>query len=211
MHMRTQRRFMPLLLDHMEEAGPAGRVMLTGQGLGGALAALLLLMCAARGVRTSAFAPVYTLNAPAVLCEVPDFKQWCSKDGCSLQDMDGMMEDLLHRGILSQLVRCGVRVPCCLVLGVCAVRTRTDACVAGAVLSAASAARSRTRAPPLARTHAHTHARTHARHRTRTRRACRRTPCATSTTTRAPPRAPCARCRRAWGRWPPSPRAAAGS
>jgi hypothetical protein len=77
--------------------------MLCGSGLGGSLAALLVLMFVARGMRPSAFAPVYTLNAPAVLCEVPDFKQWCSKDGCSLQDMDGMLEDLLHRGILSQL------------------------------------------------------------------------------------------------------------
>lgn len=94
---------MPLLLDHLEEAGPSARVMLCGSGLGGSLAALLLLMFVARGMRQSAFAPCYTLNAPAVLCEVPDFKQWCSKDGCSLQDMDGMLEDLLHRGILSQL------------------------------------------------------------------------------------------------------------
>lgn len=94
---------MPLLLDHLEEAGPSGRIMLCGSGLGGSLSALLLLMFVARGMRPSAFAPVYTLNAPAVLCEVPDFKQWCSKDGCSLQDMDGMLEDLLHRGILSQL------------------------------------------------------------------------------------------------------------
>lgn len=94
---------MPLLLDHLEEAGPSARIMLCGAGLGGSLAALLVLMFVARGMRPSAFAPVYTLNAPAVLCEVPDFKQWCSKDGCSLQDMDGMLEDLLHRGILSQL------------------------------------------------------------------------------------------------------------
>lgn len=94
---------MPLLLDHLEEAGPNARTTLCGSGLGGSLAALLLLMFVARGTRQSAFAPVYTLNAPAVLCEVPDFKQWCSKEGCSLQDMDGMLEDLLHRGILSQL------------------------------------------------------------------------------------------------------------
>lgn len=96
-------RFMPLVLDHLEEAGPSGRVMLCGAGVGGSLAALLQLMFVARGLRPAAFAPAYTLNAPAVLCEVPDFKQWCSKDGCSLQDLDGMMEDLLHRGILSQL------------------------------------------------------------------------------------------------------------
>lgn len=99
----ADRRFMPLLLDHLEQAGASGRVVLCGSGLGGSLAALLLLMFVARGMRTSAFAPVYTFNAPAVLCEVPDFKQWCSKEGCSLQDIDGMMEDLLHRGILSQL------------------------------------------------------------------------------------------------------------
>lgn len=96
-------RFMPLVLDHLEEAGPSGRIMLCGSSLGGSLAALLHLMFVARGMRQSAFSPTYTLNAPAVLCEVPDFKQWCSKDGCSLQDMDGMLEDLLHRGILSQL------------------------------------------------------------------------------------------------------------
>jgi hypothetical protein len=96
-------RFMPLVLDHLEEGGPNAKVMLSGSGLGGSLAAVLLLMFVARGMRPSALAPVYTLNAPAVLCEVPDFKQWCSKDGCSMADMDGMMEDLLHRGILSQL------------------------------------------------------------------------------------------------------------
>lgn len=96
-------RFMPLILDHLEERGPAAKVMFSGSGLGGSLAALLVLMFVARGMRPSALAPAYTLNAPAVLCEVPDFKQWCSKDGCSLSDMDGMLEDLLHRGILSQL------------------------------------------------------------------------------------------------------------
>eukprot|EP00878_Enallax_costatus_P010737 GHUV01011214.1.p1 GENE.GHUV01011214.1~~GHUV01011214.1.p1 ORF type:complete len:434 (+),score=185.43 GHUV01011214.1:367-1668(+) len=96
-------RFMPLILDHLEERGPNAKVMFSGSGLGGSLAALLVLMFVARGMRPSALAPVYTLNAPAVLCEVPDFKQWCSKDGCSLSDMDGMLEDLLHRGILSQL------------------------------------------------------------------------------------------------------------
>eukprot|EP00882_Tetradesmus_deserticola_P000647 GHRQ01000705.1.p1 GENE.GHRQ01000705.1~~GHRQ01000705.1.p1 ORF type:complete len:585 (+),score=272.37 GHRQ01000705.1:456-2210(+) len=96
-------RFMPLVLDHIEESGPGAKFALCGSGLGGSLAALLLLMFVARGMQPGLFAPVYTLNAPAVLCEVPDFKQWCSKDGCSLQDMDGMLEDLLHRGILSQL------------------------------------------------------------------------------------------------------------
>ncbi|WIA41213.1 hypothetical protein OEZ86_004828 [Tetradesmus obliquus] len=96
-------RFMPLVLDHIEESGPGAKIALCGSGLGGSLAALLLLMFVARGMQPGLFAPVYTLNAPAVLCEVPDFKQWCSKDGCSLQDMDGMLEDLLHRGILSQL------------------------------------------------------------------------------------------------------------
>lgn len=78
-------RFMPLLLDHLEQAGPGAKLALSGAGLGGSLAALLLLMFVARGTLPGAFAPVYTLNAPAVLCEVPDFKQWCSKDGCSLQ------------------------------------------------------------------------------------------------------------------------------
>jgi hypothetical protein len=78
-------RLMPLVLDHLEEGGPAARIMLSGAGLGGSLAGLLLMMFVARGMRPSAFAPVHTLNAPAVLCEVPDFKQWCSKDGCSLQ------------------------------------------------------------------------------------------------------------------------------
>eukprot|EP00879_Flechtneria_rotunda_P000125 GHRR01000187.1.p1 GENE.GHRR01000187.1~~GHRR01000187.1.p1 ORF type:complete len:599 (+),score=243.14 GHRR01000187.1:246-2042(+) len=96
-------RLMPLVLDHIEEHGADAKVALSGSSLGGSLAALLLLMFVARGMRPSVLAPVYTLNAPAVLCEVPDFKQWCSKDGCSLQDMDGMLEDLLHRGILSQL------------------------------------------------------------------------------------------------------------
>lgn len=95
-------RFIPLILDHLEER-PDAKVMLSGSGVGGSLAAILLLMLVARGMRPSALAPVYTLNAPAVLCEVPDFKQWCSKDGCSLADMDGMMEEVLHRGILSQL------------------------------------------------------------------------------------------------------------
>jgi hypothetical protein len=78
-------RFMPLLLDHIEESGPGAKIALCGSGLGGSLAALLLLMFVARGMQPGLFAPVYTLNAPAVLCEVPDFKQWCSKDGCSLQ------------------------------------------------------------------------------------------------------------------------------
>ncbi|KAF8062647.1 hypothetical protein HT031_003976 [Scenedesmus sp. PABB004] len=96
-------RFMPLVLDHLEEAGPGARVMLAGAGLGGSLAAVLVLMLVCRGLRPAALAPAVTLNAPAVLCEVPDFKQWCSKDGCSLADLDGMLEDLLHRGILSQL------------------------------------------------------------------------------------------------------------
>jgi hypothetical protein len=78
-------RFMPLLLDHIEESGPGAKIALCGSGLGGSLAALLLLMFVARGMQSGLFTPVYTLNAPAVLCEVPDFKQWCSKDGCSLQ------------------------------------------------------------------------------------------------------------------------------
>jgi hypothetical protein len=78
-------RFMPLVLDHIEESGPGAKIALCGSGLGGSLAALLLLMFVARGMQSGVFAPVYTLNAPAVLCEVPDFKQWCSKDGCSLQ------------------------------------------------------------------------------------------------------------------------------
>jgi hypothetical protein len=95
-------RFMPLLLDYLEE-NPTGRVQLVGAGLGGALATVLGLMLVHRGLRHHALAPVYALNAPAVLCEVPDFKQWCSKEGCSLEDVSGMLEDMMTRGVLAEL------------------------------------------------------------------------------------------------------------
>lgn len=95
-------RFMPLVLDFLQE-NPTGKVALSGEGLGGSLATILVLMLVHRGLRRDALAPVYALNAPAVLCEVPDFKQWCSKDGCSMEDMGAMIEDLMTRGVLSEL------------------------------------------------------------------------------------------------------------
>lgn len=37
------------------------------------------------------------------IAEVPDFKQWCSKDGCSAADVDQLLSDLLRRGLLAEL------------------------------------------------------------------------------------------------------------
>lgn len=95
-------RFMPLVLDHLEE-NPRGRVCLSGAGLGGSLASLLTLMMAHRGLRHSALAPAVALNAPAVLCEVPDFSRWCGKDGCSLEEVGAMVDDAVSRGVLAEL------------------------------------------------------------------------------------------------------------
>ena len=95
-------RFMPLLLDFLEEY-PNGKVQLTGVGLGGGLAELLGLMLVHRGLRHSSLAPVYGLNAPPVLCEVPDFRQWCSKEGCTTEEVGSMLEDMMTRGVLSEL------------------------------------------------------------------------------------------------------------
>lgn len=95
-------RFMPLLMDWLEEF-PEGKVQLAGVGLGGGLAELLALMLVHRGLRHSSLAPVYGLNSPPVLCEVPDFKQWCSKEGCSFEEVGSMLEDMMTRGVLSEL------------------------------------------------------------------------------------------------------------
>jgi hypothetical protein len=95
-------RLLPLIMDHLADA-PSGRVCLSGAGLGGSLATLLALMAVHRGLRPGALAPVVALNAPAVLCEVPDFSRWCAKEGCSLEDVGAMVEDALARGVLAEL------------------------------------------------------------------------------------------------------------
>lgn len=99
-------RLLPLLQEYLTEAGPAGRVMLAGEGLGGSLAAVLLLMCVSRGMRPAAFAPTYTLDAPAVLAETPDVAAVCGGEqqkSCSLEDLESLMQDVLTRGLLAQL------------------------------------------------------------------------------------------------------------
>jgi hypothetical protein len=95
-------RLLPLVMDHLADC-PSGRVCLSGAGLGGSLATLLALMAVHRGLRPGALAPVVALNAPAVLCEVPDFSRWCAKEGCSLEDVGAMVEDAVARGVLSEL------------------------------------------------------------------------------------------------------------
>ncbi|GBF95587.1 hypothetical protein Rsub_08568 [Raphidocelis subcapitata] len=95
-------RLLPLVLDHLQDC-PSGRVCLSGEGLGGSLAALATLMLAHRGLRHSALAPAVALNAPPVLVEVPDVAAFCPEEGCSLDDVGAMLDDAAARGVLARL------------------------------------------------------------------------------------------------------------
>ena len=104
-------RLLPLALDHLAASdaaaasAPPPRIAFAGAGVGGAIAKLLTLMAAARGMRHSALAPAVALNAPAVVCEAPDPEEWrCDpRGGCALDALEAMADDAARHGVLARL------------------------------------------------------------------------------------------------------------
>lgn len=103
-------RFMPLVMEFLEaQPGGAGqggsRVCFGGIGLGGSLAAMLLLMSVHRGLHYSALLPAVCIDAPAVLGAVPNRQVWQADQagGYVTDDPDDVLEELLSRGVLQGL------------------------------------------------------------------------------------------------------------
>lgn len=96
-------RLLPLMLEHLQ-GEDGNRLCLTGQGVGGSLATLLMIMLTSRGISQHCLSPVYALDSPNAICQVPDRSLWCdATKGCTLSDMQAMVDDASSRGVLAEL------------------------------------------------------------------------------------------------------------